>query len=152
MNDKVDTRFANIDAKYARIVLAAFCVFTIACVYISLSNHRIAFNDRDATPSDQDLYWAEVDLIAEGHGYYEAASVELTARGYPTQSVFNWRMPLPMWLLGNLPRPEYGKWLLGAFAMTLLFVGIIIGIQEGTWLQAALLGVFLGGAIIPCGQ
>ena len=47
------------------------------------------------------LYRAEVDRIRNGEGYYQAAAAELTARGYPTRSVFNWRTPLPMWLLGK---------------------------------------------------
>ena len=151
MSDQDDqTRFGNIDRMPARFVLALFFIFTVISLYTSLSSHRIAFYDREATPSDLELYWAEVDRIADGQGYYEAASIELPARGYPTQSVFNWRMPLPMWFLGKLPRPEYGKWLLSAFAVTLLVSGSIIAIQEGTFLEATALGVLLGGAILPC--
>ena len=53
--------------------------------------------------ADVALYRAEVDRISRGEGYYQAAAAELTPRGYPTRSVFNWRTPLPMWLLGKLP-------------------------------------------------
>ena len=44
-----------------------------------------------------------VDRIHAGEGYYRAAGDELRGRGYPTRSVFNWRTPLPMWLIGRMP-------------------------------------------------
>jgi hypothetical protein len=66
------------------------------------------------------LYWAEVRRIHSGQGYYDAAAAELTGRGYPTRSVWNWRMPLPMWLLGRLPDPRLGKAMLGLLAVALL--------------------------------
>ena len=68
------------------------------------------------------LYRAEVDRIHSGEGYYQAAAAELTARGYPTRSVFNWRTPLPVWLLGKMPAVVLGKALLGAMALLLMLM------------------------------
>jgi hypothetical protein len=68
------------------------------------------------------LYRAEVDRIHNGEGYYQAAAAELTARGYPTRSVFNWRTPLPMWLLGKLPAAAWGRALLGALSLALVLM------------------------------
>jgi hypothetical protein len=68
------------------------------------------------------LYRAEADRIHAGDGYYETLATELTARNYPTRSVFNWRTPLPVWLLGKLPVVEMGKALLGIMALALLLM------------------------------
>lgn len=61
---------------------------------------------------DVALYRAEIERIRSGEGYYQAAATELPARGYPTRNVFNWRTPLPMWLVGKMPDPIFGKVLL----------------------------------------
>ncbi len=144
------TRFRGVGRQPARWVLAGFVVFSALCVYISLSPHRIAFYDREKKPSDLELYWAEVQRIADGQRYYEAAAIELSSRGYPTQSPFNFRMPLPMWLLGVLPQPEIGGWILAGLAATLLIAGVVVMRRESNVVSALLLGIFLGGAVIPC--
>lgn len=69
---------------------------------------------------DVALYRAEVDRIRNGESYYQATAAELTARGYPTQSVFNWRMPLPMWFIGQLPQAEWAKYILAALSLGLI--------------------------------
>ena len=60
--------------------------------------------------------------IHQGESYYEAAADELTSRGYPTRSVFNWRTPLPMWLLGMLPAFEIGKAIIGFLAVAVILL------------------------------
>ena len=77
---------------------------------------------RARAAADVALYRAEVDRIRRGEGYYQAAAAELTPRGYPTRSVFNWRTPLPMWLLGKLPASALGKALLGGLALLLMLM------------------------------
>ncbi len=74
--------------------------------------------------NDVALYRAEVDRIHRGEGYYQAAAAELTPRGYPTRSVFNWRTPLPVWLLGKLPAVAIGKVLLGGLSLLLMLMAI----------------------------
>ncbi len=64
-------------------------------------------------PSDIDLYRAEVQRMRDGYGYYDAANAELRARGYPTRSLFNWRMPLPMWLIASVGDLMVAKAILG---------------------------------------
>ena len=76
-----------------------------------------------AGAGDVALYRAEVDRIHNGEGYYQAAATEFTAaRGYPTRSVFDWRTPLPMWLLGKLPTAGWGRALLGAMSLALVLM------------------------------
>ena len=52
----------------------------------------------------------------------QAAAEELLARDYPTRSVFNWRTPLPMWLIGNMPAIVLGKMLLLGLALAVLLM------------------------------
>jgi len=99
------------------VVLAAVCV---GVTFSPLQKGRVGKPSRGV--SDVKLYRAEVERIRAGEGYYPAAAAELTARGYPTRSVFNWRTPLPMWLLGQMPE-ELGKALLGGLALVLLLLG-----------------------------
>ena len=62
-----------------------------------------------ACSGDIALYLAEIQRIHAGENYYQVAAEELVSRGYPTASVFNWRTPLPMWLIGKLPEVLWGR-------------------------------------------
>jgi hypothetical protein len=119
--DSTTTGYARLSRFQARAVLAGLLLSLVGCLAISLSPLSSGFVGSPRNKgSDVALYQAEVARIAEGEAYYEAASAELTERGYPTSSVFNWRTPLPMWLLGVLPSPMMGKVLLGLLAFAAL--------------------------------
>ena len=68
--------------------------------------------EENAKSGDVFLYMSEIKRIHAGENYYQAAAEELVAQGYPTASVFNWRTPLPMWLIGKLPDPLAGRLIL----------------------------------------
>ncbi len=125
------TGYATLTRREARVVLAATVVAMAIGVGVTLSplassNYR---PDRKG-PGDVQLYWAIVDRVHNGEGYHRALAAELTARGYPTRSVFNWRTPLPMWLLGKMPEPAFGKVLLGGLAAALLLLSIKLLVRE----------------------
>ena len=114
------TGYAQLTPFQARYVLAAALLTLAFCVGVTLSPLASSNPQQDQPgPGDVALYRAEVERIHAGEGYYEAAAAELSARGYPTRSVFNWRTPLPMWLLGRLPAIELGKAILGVLALAL---------------------------------
>ena len=118
------TGYARLAPFQARVVLVLLAVMTVLCVAITLSPLGTTRVGKDP-PGEGDvaLYWAEVERIRAGEGYYEAAAVELVERGYPTRSVFNWRTPLPMWMIGKLPNPLLGKGLLGLLALAVIVLG-----------------------------
>ena len=119
--ESTPTGYARLSRFQARAVLAAFVLSLIGCLALSLSPLKSGFiGSPRSKRSDVELYRAEVARIAGGEGYYEVAADELPAREYPTASVFNWRTPLPMWLLGTLPSPLVGKVLLGLLALAAL--------------------------------
>ncbi len=117
------TGYARLAPRQARAVLGTIVVTFGLAVAVTLS--PLASSNLKPHPNeagDVALYRAEVDRIHDGEGYYQAAAAELTARGYPTRSVFNWRTPLPMWLLGKMPAMALGKVLLGGLALALMLV------------------------------
>lgn len=147
----ISTAYAQLSPTAARLVLAVFLAAVLACVCVTLSPWRSGYADsKERRPSDVQLYTAEVARIHAGEGYYEAAGAELRARGYPTLSVFNWRTPLPMWFLGQLPDPVWGKFLLAGAALATLLLGMAAMVDEMGLAAAGLCLVLLGGALLPC--
>jgi hypothetical protein len=65
------------------------------------------------TPSsgatDLDLYEAIINRMHRGETYYAVTGEELPQRGYPTSSVFNWRLPTYAWFLAPLPSMRIGQ-------------------------------------------
>lgn len=149
------TGYARLKPWQARVVWGVIAASTAFCVGVSISPLRSDnFRSRQSGGSDVALYAAEVERIAHGEGYYQAAAAELVARGYPTRSVFNWRPPLPMWLLGKLPTPRIGQVLLGALGALLLLMGFraaALEEQPATHLslQPFICALLLIGAVLP---
>jgi hypothetical protein len=115
------TGYARLSAGQARAVLALWLLAALLCVGVTLSPLARGYAGVVRPgPGDVELYRAEVERMQAGEGYYQAAAAELHERGYPTRSIFNWRTPLPMWLIGHVPRPVWGKVLLGLLALMLL--------------------------------
>jgi hypothetical protein len=135
----------------ARIELALFLAVMVFFVAVTLSPLRSGFADApDRGPGDVQLYRAEVDRIRGGESYYDAAGDELRTRGYPTRSVFNWRTPLPVWLIAKLPSIAWANVLLGAVCFALVVASIGFLEADGGLKQAALGVILLIGACMPC--
>ena len=137
-------------ALHARIAVAIFLATAAFLVAISLSPMRRGFADGPSRgPGDIALYRAEIDRVHAGESYYAAAADELRTRGYPTKSVFNWRTPLPMWFVGNLPDPALAKAILGAAAIGLLLLAFGLVSKEASPGQGMLAALLLLGALMP---
>jgi hypothetical protein len=135
----------------ARWRLAAWAALALFCVGVTLSPWASGFADAPPRgPGDVELYNAEVARIRAGQGYYAAATAELAPRGYPTRSVFNWRMPLPMWLIGQFPRPEWGQAILAGIALAVLLAGFELTARTAGVRLALTTVLLLSGAVLPC--
>ncbi len=133
-------------------VLAMFCAATAFFVAVTFSSLKSGFADApDRGPGDIALYRAEVDRMHDGYGYYDAAEAELRSRGYPTRSLFNWRMPLPMWLIAKLGDVSVAKGVLALLCLTLAAMAFQLLAIEGTPAQGLFGVALLGGALLPCG-
>lgn len=145
------TSFARLSPRVARGVLLGLFALILLSVVVSLSPLAQGFTDQpNRGPGDVALYQAEVDRVRAGESYYAVTSEELRARGYPTKSVFNWRTPLPMWLLGVLPDPLLGRVLLGSLAVVALLMGFVFSAREGGTGPGLLTALLLVGALLPC--
>src|SRR3989304_1677149 len=99
------TGYARLTPWQARVALIILILSTLFFVGVAVSPLWQGKAERQRRGAgDVALYRAEADRIHNGEGYYQAAAAELKARGYPTRSVFNWRTPLPLWLIGKLPQ------------------------------------------------
>ncbi len=136
--------------RQACIALLGALLLAIVGVAVTLSPARSgsAHKAPDDIPGDVALYQAEIARMRSGEGYYQAAAAELRERGYPTASLFNWRTPLPMWLIARLPEPG-GKVLVGLLAVLLIGCGARLLAREGGLAQGALGGILLFGAVMP---
>lgn len=135
----------------ARLVLGTTAVLAVAAVALTLSPLRSGRADRPPSgrPGDVALYLAEIARMRHGEGYYQAAAAELRQRGYPTRSVFNWRTPLPMWLVAQLPG-QAGAWLLRGLALVAVWCAVRLAARDGRTASAVLAGVLMFGAVMPC--
>ncbi len=86
------------------------CLMMVLLVAVSLSPLASGFADKPSRGA------GDVHCIRRKFSASPPAKVtirplrqELHQRGYPTRSVFNWRTPLPMWLLGKLPSEVLGR-------------------------------------------
>jgi hypothetical protein len=147
------TFYASLGRTSARAVLLAWLLITALGVAITVSPaaSNIIRKNRPG-PGDNELYWAVADRVSAGEGYYPALAHELTARGYPTRNIFNWRTPLPIWLIGHLPYRWIGRAVLGLLGLTVLLLGteLIIREERPRLGRAVLTALLLGGTSLVC--
>src|SRR5688500_2533608 len=91
---------------------------------------------------DGALHQATLARTAHGENYYDAVDKELRARRYPTRSLFNWRTPLPVWAIAQLPSPAWGRAILAAIGIGVVVLGFGLLAAEGG-LASAAWGAFL---------
>lgn len=95
------------------------------------------------------LYQTVVEQIHDGKSYYSVVGQELRRIGYPTRSVFNWRLPALAWLLGQLPSARTGQTLAFILAMAALLIWLSVFHQKryAIW-QFLFGGLLLSGPVI----
>ncbi len=147
---KINTGLGRLSPRTARTILLIAAAAAVSLMAVTLSPLKSGFADApNRGPGDVELYKAEADRIRAGESYYQAIARELRARGYPTRSIFNWRAPLPVWLIGVLPDDAIGKVLLGAAAIGLILLAFSLAAREGTTAQGYGGTVLLIGALLP---
>ena len=135
----------------ARLVLAGLAVLAALGVSLAVTTGEYReVIERRGRPGDIALYVAQAARMQAGEAYYDAAAVELRARGYPTRSLFNWRTPLPVWLIARLS-PRVAQGLLCGLALLLVMQAFALLEREGTLGEALGGTCLLVGALLPCG-
>lgn len=152
--DSRPTAYARLSPRQARVVLAGLVLVGLFCVGVTLSPLAKGFADKPRRfhQGDVQLYRAKVDRVHAGEGYYQAAATEMRSRGYPTGSVFNWRIPTPFWVMGRMPAVVLGKALLCGLAVALMLAAFeVLAREENNVVRrAAACGLLLGGPLMPC--
>ncbi len=137
--------------RQSRLLLAVLAGATLFFIAITFSPWASGFADApDRGPGDIALYSAEVARMQDGATYYEAAEAELRARGYPTRSIFNWRMPLPTSLIAWMPNLLTAKFVLGLLGLLLIGLAFRMLAEEGSAGEGLLGVLLLVGALLPC--
>ena len=101
-----NTRYSNLPRSTSgmtAIVIVALIVWGLSS--FASDDHAV----QSSGGEDLRCYQSIVDRIRAGEGYYQAAYSELSSRGYPTGSIFNWRLPLLCWTFGHLPDLRIAK-------------------------------------------
>jgi len=131
------TPFSSLPARFA-IFIIVLLIMTI--VYGLISYHPLP-SGGDRAGEDIKCYRGIIERIHAGEGYYAAAGGELQTRGYPTSSVFNWRLPTLAWFMGHLPNLDMGR----ALAIILAFFTLALWIsvlQKEVAFPKLILGAF----------
>jgi hypothetical protein len=149
----VSPGFARLSAAQARATLVAFALLAVFCLGVALLADRDWNGTSHTGQGDMALFRAIVERVHAGESYYDADFAERAARGYPLGSVFNSRMPLPLWLLASLPDHRWGKGLVVLLALAAagtLFRGMLRDEPEhpGRAFGGLLL---LSGPLLLCG-
>jgi hypothetical protein len=144
-----ETRFAHLSRRQARLVLTAVIVCS---TWLVLGSLRPALPDGGPARGgvDLELYRRIIEQVHGGVGYYDAANRELRSFGYPTGSVFNWRLPVYAWLLGLMPAPGAGRLLFIALALlTLVLAHSVVARDRLLW-RTVLCLILLAGCFVWC--
>jgi hypothetical protein len=149
-NQIATSSFSRLAPRQARVVLLAFVVASAALVAITLSPWKSGRADKPGRGvGDVDLFLMHVALVRSGGDYYETARLEMQSRGYPTRSVFNWRTPLPVWLVAQLPSNCVAVLITSILAICVLMFGCVAVARDGGLGRAGLCLLFLSGAVMP---
>ncbi len=145
------TRYACLSRCSAIAILTATLIGIVWCLWITATQQTGQLTPpSDEKKRDALLFRSVVDRVHAGEGYYDAWGSEARSLGYPTRSIFNWRLPLFAWLNGNLPDLIWGQLLLSALALaTVLMVYGIVRAESG--IPTAMAAVFfVGFAVAVC--
>jgi hypothetical protein len=138
------TAYAGLRRRPA-VVLIATALLAVACTLTA--SLRPVRDDSGPGQGGQDLelYQRIIERVHNGQSYYDAAGAELREGGYPSASVFNWRVPIYAWLLACFPNPLWGKGFLCALAVAAIVATFTILERTGRVMRA------FGGALLMVG-
>ena len=153
------TSFARFGAQAARRTLVATLLLAIGLVTLTRSVYRSPSagsvpQHGDAVASqragDLALHQATLARTVQGERYYDAVGVELRQRRYPTRSVFNWRTPLPVWLIARLPGLAWARAALAAIAISVMILASVLLARESGFPSAGWGACVLVSGLLPC--
>ena len=141
-----NTRFADLSLQISWAIIALTVSLFVYGIYV---NEPIIIDaSKPGKGEDLKCYRAIVERIHNEEGYYHAADQELRTRGYPTRSVFNWRLPFLALFLGNLPSISIGQTLALLLSGVTVILWIFVLKRNFSFGYAAIGSVLLLGILI----
>lgn len=121
-------------------------LFAAGILILGLLTFRMGdFMSAGAQGEDLKCYRGIIYRVQQGEGYYQAAHAELSSRGYPTKSVFNWRLPFLGWLLGHIPDARMSRAIPMLLSLFAIWLWITLKVREWPIYKVA------AGAILAAG-
>jgi hypothetical protein len=118
------SRFSSISHRAALIIILSIVFLIFWGLVFEKPSEK--FNPNKTNEGgDSAVQYSIIKRIHNGENYYLVAGQELRKFGYPTSSVFNWRLPFLAWILGTLPSIIWAK--------AILFIIILIALLM--WIQ-----------------
>jgi hypothetical protein len=145
------TRYARLSHRASIGVLTATLVGIGWCLWISTTQQTGQLTPpADEKKRDALVFRSVVDRVHAGESYYDAWGSEVRSLGYPTRSVFNWRLPMFAWLSGKLPSFIWGQAILALLALSTLLMAYHAVRAESGIPTAFGAAVMVGCAFAPC--
>ena len=133
----------------SRTLAILILLSTAGLIILGLFTFRMSdYTKVDGKGEDYKNYQSIIERIRSGESYYQAAHQELSNRGYPVESVFNWRLPWLGWLLGHMPNDRMGQTLAILLSSVAVLFWIHFAIKEWPLIQVAAGGLLASGLTI----
>ena len=100
--------------------------------------------------SDLAVFEKVVVRVHSGENYYDAMGGVLRSSKRPTGYVFNWRTPLHLTFVSLLPDLAWGRFLLGAVAVTAILMSFVVMARNGPIAAAGVQLLLLLGPVAGC--
>jgi hypothetical protein len=139
-----NTRYLNISPPIACGIIISVAALILFGLYVfSADVPKIKKSGEDLR-----CYRCIIERVRTGEGYYQAAHSELTSRGYPTGSIFNWRPPLLGWAFGHLPDLRIAKTAAMFLSLFTIWLWVKLAGRELSFRKVASSSLLLLGAPI----
>ena len=140
----ITTRWGAAPRWVARALLTSLLLLI---AYGSWQASSIPLRPRSPSPAgtntDVEVYRRIAGRVRQGESYYPAAAAELAANGFPTRSVFNFRLPTLAWLFAVLPDDRAGQGIL------IVLAGLTLVLWFATlWQRESFAIALAGGALL----
>ncbi|WP_447968956.1 hypothetical protein [Nitrospira sp. M1] len=96
------------------------------------------------------MYHSVIVRIHNGESYYDVVGDELRTRGYASRPFFNWRLPTLALIMGNLPSPVWGQWIVMALGLLTLFWWFQVLDRESGFVLALFWSLLFCGQLLLC--
>jgi hypothetical protein len=144
------TRFADWSRGRARIALALTAALTLGGLWMATTRSLSPVEPQRAGDTDIDLFRKVVEHVHDGATPYDAFDRVFKEYNYPVSSVFNYRTPLHLWMIGQFRSRVWAQALLGALMAATALMTYAILEREGSKLRAGLCVLLMLGAFAYC--